>query len=266
VWFVDSDDDIDLGALDVAEAAQWDDADLIAWDWHHPTIQRRIIAEPGVGHSLPAPPDIFDPIVANWYALDFLKRSRLRFPENCIYEATPIEAFVLPLLVSRYATSNFKAYLANTHSPSVTRASADDPRLFDRLQTVSLGMRHLRQSGIAAADRAPFDAAFTRLFLWYSIRLSRRPGKSWLTAARVMRRYRDEARELDVRGDPFALYPGRSASKRVMRAIWLLSHALPSQKHYFHRLHMCAWGRPITWDPPRAATAAGSSRPAPAGP
>jgi hypothetical protein len=59
-------------------------------------------------------------IPAKWFARAFLERTGLRFPEYCVYEATPIEDFVLPLLLTRYLKSEFQAYRAIA-GPSITR-------------------------------------------------------------------------------------------------------------------------------------------------
>lgn len=251
IWFVDSDDDIDLKAIAIGRSSNWSAVDLVAWDWDHPTIARNV--SPGLydcSSALP-PPDVFDPIVANWYSMALLTRSKLRFPEYCIFEATPIEAFVLPLLVSSYVVAEFTAYKANTSSPSVTRGGGkSEARFFDRLATVSLGRAFVRQAQLDRAALARFDEAFVRLFLWYSIRLSKRPDHSWLLALRVMRKFRDEARRFDICDDPFLFYGGGRASRSVMRLLWRISAALPPQDSYFEDLHMSAWGRKLAWAPP----------------
>ena len=250
VWFVDSDDRIEPRAIAHARTMDLAGVDLIAWDWDHPNIERDI--RPGLHRPSPAPspPDLFDPIVANWYSMEFMQSTGLRFPENCIYEATPIEAFVLPLLVKSYLMVDFVAYRGNADSDSVTRGGGLRDRHFDRLSTIPLGMSCIHAAGLQSHLREPFDAAFVRLFLWYSIRLSRLPGRSWLLAARVMRKFRDEARRFGIGGDPFDHYPGRRTSRRVLRMLWTLSAALPPQDRYFRRLHMRVWGREISWAPP----------------
>lgn len=251
VWFVDSDDNIDLGVLAVAKSAEWPDVDLVAWEWDHPNIARKLA--PGLYDTLsaPAPTDALDPIVANWFSRDFLKRTGLRFPEYCIFEATPLEAFVLPLLAARYVKSDFCAYLGNAETASVTRGNRrQNPRFYDRLATVSLGMNYVREAEVPTATMADFRAAFVRLFLWYSVPLSKIPGGSWLRAARVMRMFRDEARRFGVRDDPFAHYPGRRPSELVMRLLWALSAGLPPQNGYFERMRNRAWRTPLRWQPP----------------
>lgn len=94
------------------------------------------------------------------------------------------------------------------------------------------------------------ERAFIRLFLWYSIALSPRPGPSWVRALRIMRQYRDEARRFAIRRDPLPLFEGRARSRAVMRLLWALSSGLPSQEGYFEAQRARAWGRPILWVPP----------------
>jgi hypothetical protein len=132
----------------------------------------------------------------------------------------------------------------------------------------------------AARDR--FEAAFIRAFLWYIISISPLPGPSWILAARIMRQYRDEARRFRLLLDPLKYYPGRRRSALVMRLIWIVSAALPTQRGYFRRLRQRVWTHHIIWEPPelparyrkaavvmprlRSKAGQGSSRRAEAGP
>ena len=251
VWFVDSDDTIDLGVIAFAKEARWPELDIVVWDWDHPRIVQRLT--PGL-HSTrrrPAPAEVLDPIVCNWFSKSFIQRTRLRFPEYCFYEATPLEFFVLPLLVQRYLKVDFVAYRANTLSPSVTRGSAGfQPHYYDCLHTIPLGMAFVDQAQIDESARADFEAAFIRTFLWYVIRISRLPGSSWVRAARVMRQFRDEAKRYGVQMDPLSLYPGRRPSKLLMRFLWIASASLPSQQGYFRSLRARAWAHDMVWEPP----------------
>ena len=250
VWFVDSDDVIDLDAIQLAKTSSWPAVDVIAWDFHHPCPGVSCPIAPGLHEvaDAPAPPDAMETVPAKWFAMDFLKRTRLRFPEYCVYEATPIEAFVLPLLVRRYFKSEFRAYRAIA-GPSITRGEFD-PRRFDRLKTIVLGRSYVKGAELHRSQRTPFDAAFVRLFLWYSIAPSRLPGRSWITAARVMRQYRGEAAQLGISMDPFDVYPGGRKSGLLARFLWVLSGLLPSQQYHFDRLRQRSWGREIEWQAP----------------
>ena len=251
VWFVDSDDVIDLEAISLAKMSDWPDVDVIAWDFHHPWPGVSCPIPPGL-HEIgeaPAPPDAMETVPAKWFAMDFLQRTRLRFPEYCVYEATPIEAFVLPLLVTRYFKSEFQAYRAIA-GPSVTRGGFD-ARRFDRLRTIVLGRRYVEDAGLDPTMLASFDAAFARLFLWYSIAPSKLPGRSWMTAARVMRQYRDEAARLGIGMTPFDVHPGGRKSRLLARLLWVVSGFLPSQRTHFDRLRQQSWGREIEWTTPQ---------------
>ena len=250
VWFVDSDDVIDLHAIAFARMSGWPDVDVIAWEFHHPWPGVSCPIAPGLHEvrDVPAPPEAMETIPAKWFALAFLKQTGLRFPEYCVYEATPIEDFVLPLLLTRYLKSEFQAYRAIA-GPSITRGEFD-PRRFDRLRTTVLGRSYLERARLDPSKLAPFDAAFARLFLWYSIAPSRLPGRSWIIATRVMRHYREEAARLGIRMDPFSVYPGGRRSRFIARLLWALSAALPSQRGHFDRLRQRSWGREIDWPVP----------------
>ena len=252
VWFVDSDDTIELDAIALAREAQWPDVDLVVWDWDHPKIVQRLAPGLHTTESGPAPAGVLDPIVCNWFSRSFMERTRLRFPEFCFYEATPIEFFVLPLLLERYLKVDFIAYRANTLTPSITRGSERfAPHQYDCLHTIPLGMAFVEQAHLDRAARAQFDAALIRTFLWYVVGISPVPGPSWVRAMRVMRQYRDEARRFGVRRNPLTLYPGGRLSGLVMRFLWLASGMLPSQQAYFQRLRRREWPRDILWNSPQ---------------
>jgi glycosyltransferase involved in cell wall biosynthesis len=250
VWFVDSDDVIDLDSVALAKTSGWPAVDVIAWDYHHPWPGVSCPIPPGLHEvgDIPAPPHAMETIPAKWFAMDFVKRTGLRFPEYCVYEATPIEAFVLPLLLTRYFKSEFQAYRAIA-GPSVTRGTFN-ARRFDRLKTTVLGRSHVERAQLDASTLAPFDAAFVRLFLWYSIAPSKLPGPSWFAAVRVMRQYREEAARLRIGMDPFSVYPGGRKSRFVAGLLWALSAALPSQRNHFDGLRRRSWGRDIEWVAP----------------
>ena len=249
VWFVDSDDIVDLRAVGIGKHGGYD-VDVVAWNYHHPHpgIACPIPSGPHDTRDAPTRPEEFETVVAKWFSRSFLLRTGLRFPENCVYEATPIEDFVLPFLVESYFKSDFRAYEVIA-GQSVTRGGSD-PRRFDRLKTITLGMKFARQAKLDPRVSERFDAAFIRLFLWYSLRLSGLPGRSWMSAIRVVRQYRNEARRFGIALNPFDLYSGRARSRTVMRLLWALSFLMPSQKGYFGRLRAKAWPHELEWKPP----------------
>ena len=252
IWFVDSDDTIDLRSVTLAKKARWPDVDLIAWEWEHPWIVRRMPPGFHSARNRPAPTNVMDPIVCNWFSRAFLQRTRLRFPEFCFFEAAPLESFVLPLLVKDYLKVDFIAYRANTLTPSVTRGSKPySPARCDCMHTASLGMAFVNRAHVDPATRADFEAAFVRLFLWDMIRLTALPGPSWIRAARMMRHFRDAAQRFRVQLEPMAVYPGRLASGLVASLIWRASALLGPQHLYFDRMRRRVWQDDIRWEPPR---------------
>lgn len=252
VWFVDSDDDISLGAIAKAKTFDLDGIDLIAWDYDDPETHCPL--SPGVHETseAPAPPAIGQTFVAKWFARDFLNERHIRFPEFCAYESA-FEAFILPLHVLKYLKSDFRAYTVVIDSDSVTRDRRQtDPRFYDRLENACLGIAYVLQFDFAPDIRRRFEKAFVNFCLWYNVRLTKMPGPMWLRAVRVMRRFRDEASRFGIRQDPFAVYEGRRRSRVVLRFLWTLSKLLPSQDAYFRALRMRDWGGDIAWEEPTA--------------
>lgn len=252
VWFVDSDDTIDLGAISVAKQADWPEVDLVVWQWEHPRIVQRLAPGPHSTAHGPAPADVLDPIVCNWFSRSFILRTHLRFPEFCFYEATPLEFFVLPVLLEHYLKVDFIAYRANTLTPSITRGSRTfAPSRYDCLHTIPLGMEFIDEAHLDDAARARFEAVFIQTFLWYFIQIKPWPSPSWARATRVMRQFRDEAKRLRVIQDPLIFYPGRRLSRLLIHFLWLVSAGLPPQREYFRRLRTRLWARDILWVPPK---------------
>lgn len=251
IWFVDSDDQVDLGCITVAKAAGWNGVDVIAWEFDEPNNRCPIPAGLHVTGDGLAPTSVGETIVAKWFSREFLNAWRIRFPEFCAYEATPLEGFVLPLHVGAYFKIDFRAYAVCEEHMSVTRdPGGREPHYYDKLATCCLGMEYARGLDLPDAARDELERTFVRLFLWHTVSLTRIPGRSWLRAARVMRKFRDDASRFRIRTDPWSLYPGRQHSRLAARTVWALSAALPSQDGYFDRLHMEAWKRPITWQQP----------------
>jgi hypothetical protein len=251
VWFVDSDDRIDLGCIAVARAADWTGIDVIAWDFDDPINKCPISPGSHIVRDGLAPESVGETIVAKWFAREFLIETRIRFPEFCANEPTPLEGFVLPLHVRSYFKSDFRAYIVCEDQLSVTRGPRGrEPHYHDKLATCSLGMDYVHGLELPDAMRNELNRTFVRLFLWHTIRLTRLPGPAWIRAARIMRQFRDEARRFRLGSDPWSHYPGRWHSRLVAKAIWAISAGFPSQNRYFDRLHMRAWGRPIQWQRP----------------
>jgi glycosyltransferase involved in cell wall biosynthesis len=249
VWFVDSDDLINPAAVAFAQTLDLSAVDVLAWDYEDPETHCPI--PPGLHDARdgPAPSTVAQTFVAKWFATDFLRANRLRFPEFCAYE-TAFE-IVLPLYVRRYLKSDFNAYRVILDHESVTRdRKRSDARFYDRIENACLAMSYFCEVRLDPKVRRELDETFVNFCLWYNIRLSRLPGPAWLRAVRVMRRFRSEAARFGIRLDPFAAYRGRKRSVRILRALWAASRFLPSQDGYFRRLRMAAWGREIAWQRP----------------
>ena len=251
VWFVDSDDQVDLGCIAIAKAARWNGINVIAWEFDEPNNACPIALGLHVTENGLASTAVGETIVAKWFSREFLNSWRIRFPEFCAYEATPLEGFVLPLHVHTYFKSEFRAYTVCEDHVSLTRGrTGREPHYYDKLATCCLGMEYAQGLDLPAAARDELERTFVRTFLWHTITLTRLPGPTWARAARIMRKFRDEARRFHICTDPWSLYPGRWHSRLAARAVWALSATLPSQERYFDRLHQRAWGRPIDWQRP----------------
>jgi len=78
----------------------------------------------------------------------------------------------------------------------------------------------------------------------------------WLPIPLVMKFYREEARRLRIQPSPLRHLLRRS---QIIASIvpWLISYVYPSQRRWFERLHLRAWGRAVSFPPGDVVNGAG---------
>jgi glycosyltransferase involved in cell wall biosynthesis len=250
VWFVDSDDAIDCEAVRLLDRAQCRNVDVIVWNYHYPLYPVRRFP-PGIHVITHRPGPSFSPIMASWVSADFLRSTGIRAPDRCYFEDELVSNFLLPMFVRKFLMVDFVAYAFRLTEQSMSRGVSHMGAAWsDRLASARIGMTYIHGQALDAAGRHELEARFTQVFLWYSVRLSKLPGPTWLHAMRVMRQYREDTNHLDFTIDPFSVYPGRVASKTVARLLWWLSSMLPSQAKHFAALRAKLWDSEVGWQPP----------------
>jgi glycosyltransferase involved in cell wall biosynthesis len=263
VWYVDADDDINPEVLPVLRRLRSQGYDFIDFEVQHFTgddgpirPSRGMRAGPLVlpeGEHTAADVTrlaLLRTIGWPWPKLldrEFLLRNGVRFPENCVYEELP-SLFWLPLIVNRFYKSPLVAYFHHQEGESITRsAGRKGPRFYDRLFTSGYGVAIASRYPCAPEERDRVHAKFTNIFLIHTIEMLCDSG-DWLVIPRVMRFFREEARRLGVATTPPSHLLHRH-QRLAMLAPWLISHLYPSQRRWFERLHLRAWGRPVSFPP-----------------
>jgi glycosyltransferase involved in cell wall biosynthesis len=261
VWYVDADDDIHPQVLPVVRRLQPEGYDFIDFNVEHFTAQEGPI-RPSRGMragALKLPEGEHTARAVTRLALlrtigwpwpkilnrAFLLRHGVRFPEYCIYEELP-SLFWLPLIVDRFYKSDLVAYFHHQDGESITRsAGRKGPRFYDRLFTSAYAVAVTEHYPCSDVERRRISDKFTNIFLIHTIEMLWDSG-DWPVIPRVMRFYREEARRLGIR--PSA--PSHLLERSQLVALfvpWLISYLYPSQRRWFERLHLRAWGRAVSF-------------------
>jgi glycosyltransferase involved in cell wall biosynthesis len=262
VWYVDADDDINPAVVPALRQLRAHGYDFIDFNVQHFTPEGGPIRPsrgmragplnvPEGEHSAAAVTRLALLRTIGWpwpKILDraFLVRHGVRFPEYCVYEELP-SLFWLPLIVDRFYKSELVAYLHHQDGESITRsAGRKGPRFYDRLFTSGYAVAVTARYPLTDEERRRIADKFTNIFLIHTIEMLWDSG-DWRSIPRVMRFYRQEARRLGIRPSPWSHLLRRS-QRIASLAPWLISYLYPSQRHWFERLHLKAWGRPV-WFP-----------------
>jgi glycosyltransferase involved in cell wall biosynthesis len=267
VWFVDADDDINPAVVPVLRRLRARGYDFIDFDVQHFTpeggpirpsrgMRAGPLALPEGEHTAEAVTRLALLRTIGWpwpkiLAREFLVRHGVRFPEYCVYEELP-SLFWLPLIVDRFYKSELVAYFHHQEGESITRsAGRKGPRFYDRLFTSGYGVMVTAGYPCTGDERRRIHDKFTNIFLVHTIEMLWDSG-DWRSVPRVMRFYREEARRLAVRPSP-ASFLLRRGQLFALLVPWLVSYLYPSQRRWFERLHLRAWGRPVRFAPDDAA-------------
>jgi len=260
IWFVDSDDDINPAAINTVRRLGTCDYDFIDFEVKHFSDDKGRI-KPSAGlraGALELPEGEYRAEEVTRYSLllsvgwlwtkvfrrEFLVSYGVCYPEYCVYEDTPL-FFLLPLIVRQFYKSSDVAYFHHQEQESVTRSLGHkSSRFYDRMPTASYGLTLTDRFTCSRSERLLIEEKFQSIFLLLTVKILYISG-DWLMIPRVMRFYREEAQRLGI-----SISPRRMISKsRLVLYIgpWLLSYLYPSQRNFFEKLHLHAWGAPIRY-------------------
>ncbi len=249
VWFVDSDDNIHLEAIDFLRQNTFKNYDFI--DFDHDSAHGRVNSmnlplgeytdAEKVRHILL---ENFGRIWTKCIRRELIFENNIFYPEYCIYEDNSL-GFVYPFVIKSFYKSDIIGYVHHEEHESVTR-SESSPRYFDRMNTAFLGLKN----GLLHAnddEQIILYQKFVRLYLVNTVArfMTRLPSKEWLTACRVMRQFRYVVKENDIENlKPDIGFISENLKFRTLfRMLWTLSYLLPDQNVYFNTLRMQAWGK-----------------------
>jgi glycosyltransferase involved in cell wall biosynthesis len=281
VWFVDSDDDIGLEAIDILRDVSDDGFDFI--DFNFNLGARNAMMLPAGPHVII--PGERAPLIANFGSLctkifsrAFLDSAAHPYPEYCYYEDNGL-GFVLAMNTRRFLKSELELYEVHLDFESITRGKSG-PRFFDRLHTAASGAREALPLAVSESERKAIAERFRGLFMSNTCRQlfrSLRPevgivaslkvgdwanfarqsllrfnplpvARTAVLSARVMRHYRGVAESLGL-SSGLALEAGYFRLRAFLWFSAIVSGFLPSQGGYFAGVRASAWPASDVSDP-----------------
>ncbi|RTR05358.1 glycosyltransferase family 2 protein [Halomonas nitroreducens] len=258
VWFVDSDDNINLSVIEEIKMLAKEEYDFIDFNVEEGSRVCNTIGLPPGDYSAGTfeKEDLIDRLGRVWakvFRRAFIMNNNIAYPEFCIYEDNPYE-FIYPFYVENFYKSASVGYQYNEECVSITRGG-DSLRFFDRMYTAVYGFSRTKDMA-SQRERKRLEEKFVRLYLFNTVgRQIRGPAGKWLVAARVMRQYRDVAKEQDIALKPLSVVSGNYKYKSLFIFLWAFSFLLPCQEGYFHRIRFQAWGRPFVDSQPDESAA-----------
>lgn len=252
IWFVDSDDDIRVEALDYIKSISKEDYNFIDFDWiSGGTIANAMGIQPGIYKEDEVTPELlfknFGWICTKVFNKQFLIRNDVYYPEYCIYEDGPLMAYIYPFICKEFIKSDIVGYVHQIDYPSITRGKIDS-RYFDRLYTSIYGYK----KGIILASNHHHIEILNRNFLNLYLLIpvghlsSVIPSKNWLLTYRVMKQYRKVAKELKIKESPRKLFTGNKKFKFYFLFHWYISFLIfKDQTGFFEEERYKNWQRPF---------------------
>ncbi len=249
VWFVDSDDDIHIEAIDFVREHTTKNYDFI--DFDHDSADGIVNSmDISVGEYLgiekvkPLLLENYGRIWTKCIRREILLQNDIVYPEYCIYEDNAL-LFVYPFFIQSFYKSEVIGYVHQEEYESVTR-SETSPRYFDRMDTALLGLK----KGLSLAnenERTILYKKFVRLYLVNTVGrlMTRLPSREWLVICRVMRQFRYTTKKNDLKDLKPALgfFSKSLKFKTLFCILWIWSYLLPDQNEYFDAVRVQAWGR-----------------------
>ncbi len=176
IWFVDSDDFINIEAYFFLHDIKCDDYDFIDYNYVSKgkiisSIDTRfeegkIVLDNETSSLLKVN---FGRIWTKIYSRDFLISNRIFFAENCFYEDNYL-LFSLPNFTSCFYKTNICAYTYNEDLESVTRMKSFNPKFYDRLLTIHQGLIKILSANPNHIDIDIYTFKYTQIFLVNTIR------------------------------------------------------------------------------------------------
>lgn len=249
VWFVDSDDDITSEAIEFIHSNISNNYDFI--DFNAVMTGDRIVNSMDLKEDSYKFSDHnilaillknFGRLSSKAFSRRLLIENNIFYPEYCFYEDNPM-VFIYPFYIKNFYKSNITGYLQHLEHTSITRGN-QSPKSLDRLKTAEYGLKKGLSLTSNITEINLLMKEFTKQYVT-SIELFKtiKPSKDWIMSWRILKQYRDIAKDMEIKTSPFSHLKEYNIKNKVYFYFhWLLSYSiLTEQTYYFNNLRKEAW-------------------------
>jgi len=247
VWFVDSDDDITSDAIECLYSNINNDYDFIEFIESQSGIlidsmnidSKSYIESTQIRSILLKR---FGRLHSKIFKRTLLIDNNILYPEYCYYEDNPL-VFIYPFYIKSFLKTDIIGYMYQLDYPSITRGS-QSPKSLDRLKTAEYGLKKGLSLTSNITEIKLLMEEFTTQYVT-SIELFKtiKPSKDWIMSWRILKQYRDIAKDMEIKTSPFSHLKEYNIKNKVYFYFhWLLSYSiLTEQTYYFNNLRKEAW-------------------------
>lgn len=250
VWFVDSDDDIKVEAIDVVRQNFEKEYDFI--DFNITSLVEKPNSMSIDAGEYPESNNYsilllkqFGRICSKAFRRKFLIDNDIYYPEYCFYEDNPL-TFIYPFFVKSFLKVELVGYVHNLEFESITRSKIN-LRTFDRFYTTEYGYKKSIALAKNSTEVKYLKNKFTLVYLFNTtaVFLSIAPSKNWIVTWRAMKEYRKLAKKFNIDVSVFTNMKDFDFSinfKSYFMFHWILSFLIiEEQTEYFDAIRKKAW-------------------------
>jgi len=250
VWFVDSDDDIKLEAINVVRENCDKEYDFIDFNIKSDTDPLNTMDLEEGEYTVNDEYRLkllkkFGRICTKVIKRKFIIDNNILYPEYTLYEDNPL-VLIYALVAKKFLKADTVGYIHHLDFESITRTKIN-PKSFDRLQTAVYGLERGLELANNDSEIKLLENMFIIKYLLVTTEklLTKNPSKNWLITWRVMKQYRTVAKQLNIESSPFEAFKQTNYNQKMrayFTAQWASSFLIvKDQKKYFNKIHKEAW-------------------------
>ena len=253
VWFVDSDDDIELKAVSEIKEYSKMNYDFIDFNYISQGVSDNSMDfDSGTYYVDDRIRELllkkFGRIWTKVIRKDAIIKNSIFYPEYCIYEDNPF-IFIYPFITSKFIKSETIAYSYNTDLPSVTR-DKPSPKFFDRLHTAVYGFNKGRELAKTSKEQSIIEKKFIGLYLINTVAglSSLTPSKNWYATHMVMKQFRILEKNFGIHEYYNTVLNDKSVKfKTYFLFHWYLSKlTIGNSSKFIEKQRLKAWNKPFS--------------------